>query len=163
MCKFHITVPVIRRNRHETLNARRCSATNKSQEREISGKTRQTSLWDERKFVFYCYIHSPWLTELEIIIASPPYGRIAMKIIFNQSFNQISSNLVMSTSRQLVTTWHIECLRLVYGKWLTNFWGILFFRAPHFFAFPFKRVTFTYNTSLKKPVRSWKKFYLINS
>ena len=41
---FRVTFEAIRRNRHYALNDRRCSETNKSQERGISGKSRQTSL-----------------------------------------------------------------------------------------------------------------------
>ena len=55
----------IRSDSKKSLNVeqRRCSETNKSQERGISGKTRQTSLWTKRLFVFYCYPHSlNWTT-----------------------------------------------------------------------------------------------------
>lgn len=97
--------------------------------RGISGKTR-----DKRTFVVGCYTHSLWLAEQDIIMTSHPQERIAIKIVFNQLFNHISSNWVRSTPRQFVTTWHIQCLHIVYFTSMINkfLWNAFFFRAPQF-------------------------------
>ena len=115
-CDLMLNPSNIRRNRYQALNYRRCSEKNKSQERGIWCKTRQTSLWYERTFVFYCYTHSPWVTELDSIMASPPYERIAIKIIFNQLFHQISWNLVRIPPRLVLIIIHIQFLRIVHFR-----------------------------------------------
>ena len=72
--------------------------TNKSQERGISGKTQQTSLWKKRSFVFYCYTHS--LTQQDNFIGALPKS-YRLEVHPRNTSNECPSRVIIGDCRLL--------------------------------------------------------------